>query len=200
MPLDRNCENACFAASRSSPTSHRRNKPSPSDSSLTFCRSSIYSNAHQEPQALASVPSSSPTATGLIFQRILSRSQHQPSINNLRGPVAWPLTSFHEGRLSSKRLVPTVGSVDPADSWPDESADDNVGHNIARPRFQICPLGRIGLIFFSSEFANEQGLFTVLVPQEAIICSQKIAVIFQQLFQAGTGNIHQFDFHFFGSS
>jgi len=79
-------------------------------------------------------------------------------------------------------------------------ADDDVGYNIAGPGFKIRPIGHIRLIFFPSLFANKLRFFAVFVPQCTPIRSKKITVIFEQFFQTGTGNIHQLDFHFFGSS
>lgn len=77
-------------------------------------------------------------------------------------------------------------------------ADDDVGHHLRRPGFDIGPIRLIRLIGLGGilpEPAYKHGLPAILFPEPVIAGPQIIVIICQQLFQTGPSHVRQFDFH-----
>lgn len=77
-------------------------------------------------------------------------------------------------------------------------ADGNVGDGFRRAGFDKFPVEFKGLRLLSPQVADEERLFTVRLPDEEVADAEKVEVVIEQLFEAGAGNIGEFDFRFLG--
>ena len=74
-----------------------------------------------------------------------------------------------------------------------DQADDDVGHNVGRAsfaEFSECLESLVGLI---AQIANETSFLRVLFPQWKVSYPKEIAVIGQELLQAGPSDVHELD-------
>ena len=79
-------------------------------------------------------------------------------------------------------------------------ADYYVGDGFGRASFEIGPKGLIGRIVVAAEFADEEGLLRIFRPEFVAAGSEEIAVIFEEFFKAGPGDVGQLDLGLAGGS
>ena len=81
-----------------------------------------------------------------------------------------------------------------------DEADKDVGDDVAGAGVEISSIRFIGRILFRAELADIQGFLGVLFPKWMTSHAQEIAVVFEQFFEAGAGDVGEFEFHFLGGA
>ncbi len=71
--------------------------------------------------------------------------------------------------------------------------NEDVGDDVAGAGIEKLAIGLIGHILFCAELANIQGFLAVFVPEGVVSHAQEVAVVLQQFFEAGSGDVGEFE-------
>ena len=76
--------------------------------------------------------------------------------------------------------------------------NEDVGDDVAGAGIEIGPIGLIGHILLCPQLSNKQRFLAVFVPEWMASHAHEVAVVLQQFFEAGAGDVGEFEFGFLG--